>query len=300
MTSGRWAAFRSEYFDSPELLDGWTQAEHNFALFWGLAIQAYEATLISNDSRVDQFLEGRSDALTSLEQQGLNEFRNNASRCTNCHNGAEITAAGWSVVSRRFPITPADLGFFRIGVRLIGEDAGLGGTDDFGVPLFAANTAAAAGTFKAPGLRNVEFTGPYFHNGGQATLEQMLQFYNRNGDFPQGGNLGPGIGNINLGANDRAEIAAFLRALSDDRVRYQRAPFDHPSICVPNGHAERAPSELELDPAQSGLVALDKWALIAEAGAAGLNVPLQTFDELLNGIGNDGTRANNMTTSCTP
>ena len=53
------AAFRPEYYNSPELFDGYTQAENNFALFWGLAIQAYEATLIANDSRVDQFLEGR-------------------------------------------------------------------------------------------------------------------------------------------------------------------------------------------------------------------------------------------------
>ena len=197
------AAFRPEYWNSTELVDGYTQAENNFDLFWGLAIQAYEATLIANDSRVDQFLEGRTGVLTALEQQGLNEFRNGGSQCTNCHNGAEFTAAGWSGVQRRAGnITgPGDLGFFRIGVRPIVEDVGLSANDDFGLPLFTPATASSAGTFKAPGLRNVEFTGPYFHNGGQATLEQVLLFYNRNGDFPEGGNLGPGIGNIRLGGN---------------------------------------------------------------------------------------------------
>ncbi|MFN7919290.1 MAG: cytochrome c peroxidase [Bryobacteraceae bacterium] len=296
------AAFRPEYVNSTELLDGYSQAEQNFALFWGLAIQAYESTLVANDSRVDQFLEGRTAALTALEQQGLNEFRNGGSQCINCHNGAETTAAGWSVVQRRATLatTPANLGFFRIGVSPITEDIGFGGKDDFGSPLFNLATPNAAGTFKAPSLRNVEFTGPYFHNGGQATLEQVLDFYARNGDFPDGGNLGPGIGNIRLTQAERTSIVAFLKALSDDRVRFQRAPFDHPSLCVPNGHVESAPGQLALDPEQAGSVAADKWALVPEVGKDGLSVPLQTFDELLRGAGNDGSRANTMTAACKP
>ncbi len=296
------AAFRAEYHNSPELLDGHTQAENNFALFWGLAIQAYEATLVADDSRVDQFLEGRTGTLTALEQQGLNEFRNGGSQCTNCHNGAEFTAAGWSAFQRRGGniASPTNLGFFRIGVRPIADDIGLGGLDGFNLPLFAPATANAAGTFKAPGLRNVEFTGPYFHDGGQATLEQVLEFYGRNGDFPDGGNLGPGIGNIRLNQGERASIVAFLKALSDDRVRFQRAPFDHPSLCVPNGHVETAPGQLATDRSQAASVALDKWALVPEVGRAGSGVPLQTFDELLRGIGADGTRANTMTASCQP
>jgi cytochrome c peroxidase len=295
-------AFRPEYYSSAELTDGFTQAEHNIALFWGLAIQAYESTLISDDTRVDQFLEGRSGALTALEQQGLNEFRSGGSQCTNCHNGAEFTAAGWSVVQRRGGniTTPADLGFFRIGVRPIDVDIGFGTNDDFGLPLFPQAIAGAAGTFKTPGLRNVEFTGPYFHNGGQATLEQVLQFYDRNGDFPDGGNLGPGIGRINLNQADRIEILAFLKALSDDRVRFQRAPFDHPSICVPNGHVTLPSGEFELDPLQGGSIAFDKWVLVPEIGREGTDVPLQTFEELLEGLGNDGSRANTMTTPCRP
>ncbi len=296
------AAFRPEYYSSPDLSEGYTQAENNFGLFWGLAIQAYETTLIANDSRVDQFLEGRTSALTALEQQGLNEFRNGGSQCTNCHNGAELTAASWSAIQRRGGnvATPTNLGFFRIGVTPIGEDIGLGGTDGFSLPLFSNAPASATGTFKAPSLRNVEFTGPYFHNGSQATLEQVLDFYGRNGDFPDGGNLGPGIGNIRLNQGERTSIVAFLKALSDDRVRFQKAPFDHPSLCVPNGHVEQPVGQLVTDVSQSGSVALDKWALVPEVGAAGAGVPLQTFDEILKGIGNDGSRANTMNTACKP
>ncbi len=296
------AAFRPEYYNAPDFIDGYSQAEQNFGLFWGLAIQAYEATLIANDSRVDQFLEGQTSALTAQEQQGLNEFRNGGSQCTNCHNGAEFSAAGYTAVQSRAgnAAAPANMGFFRIGVTLIAEDIGFGGLDGFGLPLFSTSPATAAGTFKAPSLRNVEFTGPYFHNGSQATLDYVLLFYSRNGDFPAGGNLGPGIGNIRLNQGDRTAIVAFLKALSDDRVRYQKAPFDHPSLCVPIGESELSPGILATDPAQNGSVALDKWALIPEVGLAGLSVPLQTFEELLAGIGTDGTRANTMTTSCVP
>jgi len=296
------AAFRPEYYSSPEFTGGYTQAEINFALIWGLAIQAYEATLVADDSRVDQFLEGSTGVLSALEQQGLNEFRAGGSQCTNCHNGAEITAAGFSVVQRRGNVnTPANLGFFRIGVRPIADDVGLGGNDGFGFPLFTPAPAASAGTFKAPALRNVEFTGPYFHDGSQATLDQVLLFYGRNGDFPDGGNLGQGIGNIRLNQNERTQIVAFLKALSDDRVRFQRAPFEHPSLCVPDGHVQLSTTgQFELDPFQIGVIALDKWSLVPEVGKEGSAAPLQTFDELLNGIGNDGTRANTMNTPCKP
>src|SRR5204862_4068842 len=109
--------------------------------------------------------------------------------------------------------------------------------------LPAAAGGRAKGAFTSPDLRNVVLTGPYFHAGGAATLEQVLEFYARNGDVPAGGNLGPGIGNIRLNQQNRAEIVEFLKALTDDRVRYERAPFDHPALCVPVGYDARSVQE---------------------------------------------------------
>src|SRR5439155_7043629 len=117
-----------------------------------------------------------------------------------------------------------DTGFFRTGVRPIAEDIGLGADDDFGIPLSLAVAQSGVsrqlvnGTFKTPALRNVEFTGPYFHNGGQATLEEVVDFYSRGGDFPGDGNIGPGVRRLNLNPDDRAAVVAFLKSLSDDRV----------------------------------------------------------------------------------
>ncbi len=279
-------AFRPEY-----------QTGRNFPLFWGLALQAYQATLISDDSRLDQFFDGRRDALSALEMRGMQVFNSGNAECADCHGGAELTAASFSNAQRN-TTDPRRAGFFRVGVTPIAEDGGLGGVDGFGIPLFGA--AAANGTFKAPGLRNVELTGPYFHNGGQATLEQVVDFYGRNGDFPGDGNMAPEIARIRMSADDRTAVVAFLKALTDERVRFQRAPFDHPSLCIPTGHAETAPGVLERDESAQGQVARDKWALIPVVGRGGLSVPLQTFEELLRGIGNDGSRAHTLTDTCEP
>ena len=296
-------AFKAAYWSAPDMVNGYSQMEQNFGLFWALSIQAYEASLISDNTRLDQFLEGNRQALTALEQQGLQVFQSGDAQCATCHGGPELTRSAFtaSLAPNNQPNDPQDFGFFRTGVTPLADDAGLAGTDGFGQPLFAgARSGQTSGAFKTPGLRNVELTGPYFHDVGQATLEQVIDFYGRNGDFPQGGNLGPGIGRIRLSAQDRAAIVAFLKALTDDRVKYERAPFDHPSLCVPVGHVELSPGVLQVDSSQPGLSAADNWALIPASGKGGLSAPLQTWDELLRGIGSDGSRSHALTESCVP
>lgn len=313
------AAFQPDFWNSPAVLDldGRTLADEgepagpgefnqmavNFGLFFGLAVQAYESTLVSDDTPVDRFLAGDTAALSAVQQQGLNEFRAGGSQCTQCHHGPELTAAGVNAAGNADRNDPRAVGFFRLGVSSLAEDPGASGTDDAGRPLFpAAPGDRAAGAFKAPGLRNVEFTGPYFHTGGAATLEQVLEFYARNGDIPDGGNLGPGIGNIQLGQQDRAQLLEFLKALSDDRVRFERAPFDHPALCVAVGYDEVTPGVLtpETSPDGSRASAADRWALVPAVGRQGNPVPLQTFAEQLAGIGADGSRAHTLQQRCGP
>lgn len=312
------ASFQPAYWSSPAVVDAagrvivnvgepsrpgeFSQMPYNFGLFFGLAVQEYESTLVSDDTAVDRFLAGDTGALNGIQQQGLNEFRNGDSQCTQCHQGPELSAAGITTASRGNPLDPRALGFFRTGVSAIGDDPGAAGLDASGAPLFpAAPGDRASGAFKSPGLRNVELTGPYFHTGGAATLEQVLEFYTRNGDVPAGGNLGTGIGNIRLNQQERTQIVEFLKAMTDDRVRYERAPFDHPSLCVPTGYAENRPGVLTADTSpQNSDAAADLWALVPLVGQAGNAVPLQTFSELLLGIGRDGSRAHTLQQSCVP
>jgi cytochrome c peroxidase len=106
---------------------------------------------------------------------------------------------------------------------------------------------AVAGNFKTPGLRNIELTGPYMHNGSMATLMQVVDFYIRGGNFLEANidDLDPFIGDIpglkssvNGPAAELAQrdLVDFLLALTDERVRWEQAPFDHPQLFVPDGH----------------------------------------------------------------
>jgi cytochrome c peroxidase len=310
------ATFRRELWESPAVVGGngrvldpssaptssdeFTQMEFNFPIFWGLAIQAYEATLISDDSRLDQHLEGRQGVLTDVELQGLEDFRGPAANCTQCHGGPELTLASFTnVAANGFDERRVDaFGFFRLGVSPIVDDIGAGGNDAFGMPFFTSSLDSTRGTFKTPGLRNVELTGPYFHTGSAATLDQVMEFYRRRGDFVDEGSIAPALLNVRVGGRG-ARLAAFMKALTDDRVKFERAPFDHPAICVPNGYPEAAPGVLLPDEALPGEpVARDAWLLMPAVGRGGNAVPLQTFEELLLGIGNDGSRAHAMTIPC--
>jgi cytochrome c peroxidase len=304
------SAFRPGYWDSAELVDGYTVAEFNFSLFFGLAIQAYESTLIADDSPFDRFAEGKRDALTAQQLAGFLTFQTRAF-CQFCHNGPEATNASFTFAASHGPVDTvltrttgslvkvlADSGFFHTGVRPQFEDVGLDALDDFGVPVSIAarrslRPLGISGAFKVPSLRNVEFTGPYFRNGGQATLEQVVDFYVRGGDFPNAPDLPVEINPFPFEPFERDLLVAFLKSLTDDRVRFERAPFDHPELCVPTGY----PNTPAPDPVFPGS-AVDRWAAIPAVGRDGNAVPLQTFEELLKGIGSDGSRAHTLTDAC--
>jgi hypothetical protein len=125
---------------------------------------------------------------------------------------------------------------------------------------------AVKGAFKVPSLRNVELTGPYMHNGGMATLLQVVEFYVRGGDFRANVELDPIIPVAGLQGDEerQVELVDFLLALTDDRVRWERAPFDHPQLLVPDGHDLR----IEGDPRRRRALA-DRLREIPAVGAAG-------------------------------
>ena len=292
------AAFRPEYWKSPAGAPEYTQAESNFSMFFGLAVQAYESTLISDDTPYDRFLDGDRGALTPAAQAGLQMFR--VRNCTQCHPGPALTLATYSGVrgdAHSQGLGP-DGGFFHTGVEPIPNDLGLGGRDGFGrlLSITGRNDPRlarwTAGLFKTPDLRNVELTGPYFHTGSKATLEQIVEFYTFAGDYPA-----PSLTPWGPDPHERITLPAFLKALTDDRVRFERAPFDHPELCV-----AIVESKDGTRPAASRrgapVGAVERWASIPPVGAKGNRVPLQTFEELLRGIGSDGSRAHTLAAPC--
>lgn len=292
----------------------YTLMEYNFSLFFGLAIQAYEATLVSDDSPWDQHNAGTAtlsaDALT-----GADVFFSDRARCGNCHRGSALTDASDSQVralgetrirtfetylpgtngnltlkQRQFQLI--DTGFGNIGVRTTLDDLGVGskfdagvlGSSDLSIARRCAGTncgiplgtpscfltppvLAVDGAMKIPGLRNVALTAPYFHNGGTLTLSDVLDFYLRgsnfnpakawdanrisstdmfplvtlaepNFDITSSPVCSPDIAKAStpITSLEKTQMLVFLTALTDERVRTRKAPFDHPQLFVPNGH----------------------------------------------------------------
>ena len=178
-----------------------------------------------------------------------------------------------------------DKGFNNIGVRPTDNDLGAGATDVFGPlshsrRLFATPPATfdgaavtkgfgVDGAFKVPSLRNVALTAPYFHNGDARTLREVMEFYSRGGSVSPitalDGTIIEPTGIPALTSDEMDALVAFLEALTDDRVRFRRAPFDHPQLFVPNGHPDSAAA---IDANGDGL-ADDLFIEIPAVGAAG-------------------------------
>src|SRR4051795_3377652 len=267
-------AFQSDWWNSNQTVQGpggrtYSLMQYNFALFWGLAIQSYEATLVSDQSPVDRFLSGDTSALSADAQQGLNIFTGKGA-CASCHEGAAFTdATADRVAQKGLSDGRQDTGFHNIGVRPTATDTGQAGSDPFGNPLSVTmlNGASSSGvlaTFKTPDLRNVALTAPYFHNGGQMTLRQVVDFYSRGGDFP--GELGI----LNLTDTEKDQLVAFLEGLTDPRVRDQSAPFDHPELFVPVGEQTRADGAVLTDGTGRAVDCFKRFAATGSSGGASL------------------------------
>ncbi|MFW0754233.1 cytochrome-c peroxidase [Pseudomonas sp. H11T01] len=332
----------------------YSQIEANFPLFFGLAIQMYESTLVSDQAPLDDYLNGNRQALNDQQVKGMDIFTGKG-HCVKCHAGPELTNAASRL--RFLPggrvdriemadnlTTLHDSGFFNIGVRPTSEDLGAGGTDPWGNPLsftrqyntmlqgakvpdpftvdvctFQVPLSPAVpcdsslkpkvgfrdsvdGTFKTPTLRNIALTGPYFHNGSRATLQQVVEFYNRGGDergkdanntsgfdHPavnqhNASNLHPDVKPLSLSSTDIDALVKFMEVgLTDPRVAWERAPFDHPELFIPQGELgnENSVTAQATDLSGSTQRAADAQMAIKPVGAEGRTVsqgPLQPFN----------------------
>ena len=307
--------------DNDPKTEEYTLIQYNFSLFFGIAVQLYEATLISDDTPWDRFRREHPagddpalnpwnntdpDHISRLALFGAHLFNDRTKgrtnvRCSNCHEQNELTDASARRIAsavngpvRNRDGNVIDKGFNNIGVRPTDNDLGVGASDFFGPLSFTrrmfpggppASFEGAVvkgfgvqGAFKVPSLRNVALTAPYFHNGDALTLRQVVEFYSRGGNVAPTNLDGTAIeplGVPDLTEDEIAAVIAFLEALTDERVLYRRAPFDHPQLFVPNGHA--GDSTVTVDANGDGL-ADDLMIEIPAVGAAG-GPPLPGFLE---------------------
>lgn len=200
------------------------------------ALAAYMRTLNSDQSKWDLVQNGQA-TLTPQEQLGLQLFNapaNGATSCNTCHGDFDARTLTEGPVAGQMTMTtsgpygsfiPTRLEFHNVGVRPPSEDVGRGG-----VTLVAADQ----GKFRVASLRNVALSAPYFHNGGMATLGDVVEFYNRGGDFHvnQAANLFP----RNYTSVEKDAIVALLNTLTDPRLVAGTQPFDRPRLGSQNGN----------------------------------------------------------------
>lgn len=143
------------------------------------AIAEFEKTLITPNSRFDQWLNGNKNAITEQELAGYNLFK--ASGCASCHNGPAVGGTSFQKMGIVTPYKTRNKAQGRVDVT--GKES-----DRF--------------VFKVPILRNVERTYPYFHDGEAATLSEAVDT----------------MGRLQVGKNftseENAKIVAFLKTLS--------------------------------------------------------------------------------------
>jgi cytochrome c peroxidase len=149
------------------------------------ALASYVRSLVSPPTRFDAWIEGDGEALRLTEVRGFRLFVGKAG-CVLCH-------VGWRFTDDRFH----DIG-------LASPDAGRGAVAG-GMPGLAA--------FKTPGLRELELTAPYMHDGSLATLTAVINHYA--GRLVRRPSLAPHINRrLRLTAQEKADLVAFLRTLS--------------------------------------------------------------------------------------
>lgn len=167
-----------------------------------MAIAAYERTLNATQTPIDAE-RGGTPSLTNAERAGQQVFV--ANDCAACHAGALIS----------------DNQFHYIGVRPVDDDLGR---------FVQTNNPPDRGAFRTPSLRNVELRAPYMSSGRFTTLEQVVDFYDRGGDF-NAPNKDPRIRPRNLTPQQKANLVAFIkRPFTDPRVAAETGPFERPTL----------------------------------------------------------------------
>jgi cytochrome c peroxidase len=151
------------------------------------AIATYERTLVSPPTRFDRWIEGDDRALTPQEIAGFRLFTGKAG-CANCHSGFAFT----------------DGNFYDIG--LPDADRGRGAV---------LHLPAADHAFKTPGLRELARSAPYMHDGSLATVDAVLQHYERG--IVERSTVAPDlVRELKLSDDERSALLAFLLTLSSD------------------------------------------------------------------------------------
>lgn len=149
------------------------------------AIAAFERTILSGNAPYDRYKAGDEDALSEEAKRGMEVFFNTAN-CSACHSGPHFT----------------DGAFHNIGVGIADENADVGRYEH-------SKLLGDRGAFKTPTLREIAKTAPYMHDGRLATLEEVVEYYDKGGEpNPQ---LDEAIFPLELTDQQKKDLIVFLK-----------------------------------------------------------------------------------------
>ena len=151
------------------------------------AIEEFERTLTTPNSRFDKWLLGDEKAITADELKGYNLFKEY--NCATCHGGPNLGGLSYELMGVRRDYFKAR------GMELTEEDNGR---------FKQTNNERDRHRFKVPGLRNVELTWPYFHDGTRLTMDDAVR------------DMALYQADVKLSDSETEAIVAFLRTLTGE------------------------------------------------------------------------------------
>jgi cytochrome c peroxidase len=154
------------------------------------AIATYERTVLSGNSPYDRYKAGNKKAMTASQVRGMDVYFNKA-KCDQCHEGINLTTNAYH-----------NLG---VGMDKPNPDEGRSAV---------TKNPADYGAFKTPTLREIARTAPYMHDGSLATLEEVVDFYDKGGTPNK--NLDERMKPLKLSAEEKKDLVAFMKALSGE------------------------------------------------------------------------------------
>jgi cytochrome c peroxidase len=179
------------------------------------AIAAFESSLISLNSRYDQYAHGYHEALSNKEIEGLNIFRSFVARCAECHTPPLFTNQQVAVIGLAEPE---------------------GKPRDVGAELTYHDTTLRA-SFKVPSLRNIDRTAPYTHSGRFNTTREMINFYTQGRGHEVAANehlrIHWHIWEPNLTDYEMDRLVDFLKTLTDESFKPQVPPQVPSGLSIP-------------------------------------------------------------------
>jgi cytochrome c peroxidase len=193
------------------------------------AVAAFEKTIIQDDTPFDRFMDGNLSALTESQKRGLRLFTGKAN-CIACHNGQLLSDENFYNLGVPNPPDWVEVPQAQITFRFAQKGKGVG-EESFYKKLkidlgryYVTFDKNDLGTFRTPSLRYLKYTAPYMHNGVFATLEEVVEFFNKGGGpdlvnqqlsiLTKSNKLKP----LGLSESEKVDLVDFLKSLSGEQI----------------------------------------------------------------------------------